>query len=145
MIIGFKNYILMISQLINNEGHLFTYITFFESFGIPISKREYSIVFDAIPAGLFRLLQGSSEPYFNVSFKKEILINGIEINNKRCNYIFFRRLVCCPVTPRSIFLGSEQFENIQLKLIWTYNNIYCINNKVNEVYFKIIHTIYATN
>jgi len=40
---------------------------------------------------------------------------------------------------------NEHFENINWRLIWTYSNKYCINNKVYEIYFKIIHKIYPTN
>lgn len=140
-----KNDILMVSQLMNNEGYLLTYTEFLNIFRIPITPREYSIVFDAIPEGLLRLLRGSSEPHKQSMNKKQVLLNGIDIKDSKCNNKFFRCLVHCPATPRNKYFWNELFGNINWRLIWTYNNKYCINNKVFEIYFKIIHKIYPTN
>ncbi len=82
-----KNYILIVSQLINNEGYLLTYNESLKKFGIPIPPREYSIVVDAIPAGFVRLLQGFSESKQS-TFKKEILLNGIDIKDRKCKTFF---------------------------------------------------------
>ncbi len=83
----------MISQLINNEGYLLTYTEFLEKFGIPISPREYCI------AGFVRLLKGFSESKQS-TFKEEILLNGIDIKDRKCNNNFFRCLIHCPATFR---------------------------------------------
>lgn len=139
-----ENGILLVSQLINNEGHLLTYSEFLKKFGIPIPPYEYSIVIDAIPAGFVRLLQGHNESKQS-TFKKEILLNGINIKDKKCNNTFFRYLIHCPATFRCKYFWNNLFENINWKLIWTYNNKFCVTNKVNETYFKIIHMIYPTN
>lgn len=78
-------------------------------------------------------------------FKKQVLLNGVDIKDIKCNNKFFRCLIHCPATPRNKFFWNEHFENINWRLIWTYSNKYCINNKVYEIYFKIIHKIYPTN
>jgi len=43
-------------QLFNDNSHLLNYKEFLSRFNIPITPKEFAIVFDAIPSGV-RLLQ----------------------------------------------------------------------------------------
>ena len=50
------NNILLVSQLLDDNGQLFTYEEFLSTYGYPVTPKEYCIVFDAIPDGARRLL-----------------------------------------------------------------------------------------
>ena len=39
----------MVGQLLNDDGYLLSYAEFLDTFRIPITLKEYAIVFDAIP------------------------------------------------------------------------------------------------
>ncbi len=67
------------------QGHIYLHILIFlEKFSIPIPPCEHCIVIDAIPAEFVRLLKGFSESKQS-TFKKEILLNGIDIKDRKCN------------------------------------------------------------
>jgi len=53
----FNNGILLVSQLFNKNGLLFSYSEFLAKYKIPVSPREFSIVFDAVPSGLHMLFR----------------------------------------------------------------------------------------
>lgn len=140
-----QNDILLLSQLINDKGYLLSYSEFLKKFNIPILPKEYSVVFDAIPAGFLRLLQGNTDSDKQLTFQKEFFLDGINIKDFKCNNRFFRSLIHHPVTCRSKQYWRNIFGNLNWPLVWTYNNKFCITNKVTQVYFKIIHLIYPTN
>ena len=75
----------------------------------------------------------------------DVLLNGIDIKDKKCNNRYFRHLIYCPTAARCKHYWNNHFGNINWNLILTYYNKYVVNNKVNEVYFKIVHCIYPTN
>jgi len=53
----FNNGILLVSQLFNKNGLLFSYSEFLAKYKSPVSPREFSIVFDAVPSGLWMLFR----------------------------------------------------------------------------------------
>lgn len=48
----YDNNILLVNQLFNQCGQLYNYTEFIHHFGIPISPKDFSIVFDAIPSAV---------------------------------------------------------------------------------------------
>ena len=58
----FNNNILLVSQLLNDNGSLLNYSEFLHTFSIPITPREFAIVMDAIPSGILTLLKGTGKP-----------------------------------------------------------------------------------
>lgn len=80
-------------------------------------------------------------------FKKEVLLNSVDIKDSKCNNNFlkmFDSLSCNDIyfiinifgiTLLTILVGNW------FGLIITNT----VNNKVSEIYFKIIHVIYPTN
>ena len=49
---------MLVSQLFNQDGQLYSYSEFLQRYGIPVTPREFSIVFDAIPTGVIALFRG---------------------------------------------------------------------------------------
>ena len=58
----FNNNIILVSQLLNDNGSLLNYSEFLHTFGIPITTREFAIVMDAIHSGILTLLKGTGRP-----------------------------------------------------------------------------------
>lgn len=56
----YDNNILLVNQLFNQRGQLYNYTEFIHHFGIPISPKDFSIVFDAIPSAVFSLFKGAN-------------------------------------------------------------------------------------
>ncbi len=46
-------------QLFKNNGNLFNYCEFLNYYKIPITAKEFAVVFDAIPSGLIQLLSSN--------------------------------------------------------------------------------------
>ena len=47
-----------ISQLFNQHGQLYNYVEFIQHYGIPISPKDFSLVFDAVLSGIISLFKG---------------------------------------------------------------------------------------
>lgn len=60
----FESNIVLVSQLFNQDGRLYSYSEFLTTFGIPVTPKDFSVVFDAIPTGviLFRGVIGNDNP-----------------------------------------------------------------------------------
>ena len=55
----FNNGILLVSQLFNSRGLLYNYSEFLARYNIPVTPKEFSIVFDAIPSNLCILFKNT--------------------------------------------------------------------------------------
>ncbi len=55
-----NNNIILVSQLLNSDGYLYSYSEFLNTYNIPVTPREFAIVMDAIPCGAITLLKGST-------------------------------------------------------------------------------------
>ena len=66
----FDQNILFVTQLLNENGHLYNYTEFLKKYAVPITPNEFAIIFDAIPAELLMLLRGDSRPQLNVHLGK---------------------------------------------------------------------------
>ena len=51
----------------------------------------------------------------------------------------------CSTNSRAKSYWNGLFDRINWKLVWIYYKKYLINNKVNDVHYKMIHLIYPTN
>ena len=61
----FNSNILLVSQLFHDEGVLLSYEDFLILYNVPITPREYAIVFDAIPSGTLMLFKGIPWPHLH--------------------------------------------------------------------------------
>lgn len=141
----FNNNIVFVSQLLDNTGSLMNHTKFIETTCNSISPQEYAVVLNAIPTGYFRILQGNNIPIDELVFNSEIFLDGLQFNNKKCNNKYLRQVVSNSSTPRCKFYWNNIFTNINWDKIWVYNDRYIVQNKIVEVYYKIIHLIYPTN
>ncbi len=59
--------ILLVSQLLNSDGYLYSYSEFLNKYNIPVTPREFAIVMDAIPCRALTLLKGSARSQSSLS------------------------------------------------------------------------------
>ncbi len=54
------NYIVWVNQLFNSIGALFTFLEFLHCYQIPVTSKQFAIVFDAIPSAVCMLLNSNT-------------------------------------------------------------------------------------
>jgi len=59
----YRNNIVLVGQLYDTNGRLYSYSEILQKCQIPVSVKEYAIVFDAIPSGIRMLLGGINFPW----------------------------------------------------------------------------------
>ena len=76
-----------------------------------------------------------------------LLLNGINIQDKKCNNKHIRRIFQDKkrFSPRGTFYWRSRLEDINWEKAWLLPYKYCIHNKVKETHFKILHKIYPVN
>uniref|UniRef100_A0A3B3IEX6 Reverse transcriptase zinc-binding domain-containing protein n=1 Tax=Oryzias latipes TaxID=8090 RepID=A0A3B3IEX6_ORYLA len=138
----YDNDIVLIRQLFNPHGHLLTYEEFLLKFGIPVPPREYAIVLDAIPTSLLQLFKG----IYNTSQLRTqtIILDNVDICVNSVSNKQIRNLLHTTTLPAWKFYWESKFVDINWTYAWTISNKYCLNNKIKEVSFKILHGIYPT-
>jgi len=70
--------VLLNSYLLNKNGSLYLNVEFVQMYNIPIKRKEYCIVFDAIPSGLKCLFKGNVNTE-SVSLRPDVAIKGFII------------------------------------------------------------------
>lgn len=60
--VWFDNNIILVTQLLNENGNLLNYTEFLKKYGIPVAPKEFAIVMDAIPSGILTLSRGGEKP-----------------------------------------------------------------------------------
>lgn len=140
-----KNNILLVSQLLNVNANLYSYEEFIRKYNFSVSEKEMCIVFNSIPAGLLKLMQGYHFTDINISHTMTLRINGVNITDKKVTNKLFRKMCQTFTTPQAKHKWSSEFRNINWKAVWNYYDKYCVTNKVKEISFKIIHLIYPSN
>lgn len=142
------NKILLVSQLMNDNGQLFTYEEFLSVYGFPVTPREYSIVFDAIPEGVRRLLLSAPKG-------KSCIIPGLTpddiyignlcplLSDKATNQCI-RNIIQRDIVskPAAVFYWNNIYNDIDWKNTWILSRKFLITNKVREVTFKLLHRCY---
>ena len=133
--------VLLIRQLLNDHGNLYTYSELIQKYNLDVTEPEYIRVRNATPAGIIALLQSSanSEPRDVDSYP---LLDGIEIINKRCNNRHVREIS----QTKAQFIAKHRwnaiFTDINWNKVFVQSKNYCLTNKIREVSFKIVHRIY---
>jgi len=89
----FRNNILLVTQLLRHDGQLLSYGEFLDKFILPISAKDYSVVFDALPSGLLQLLRSANAVDLNITFDFNLRLEGISIVDKNATIISSDRFV----------------------------------------------------
>lgn len=141
----FRNNIILVTQLFRPDGVLLSYGEFLDKFKLPISAKDYAVVFDAIPSGLLQLMRAADAFDLNITNDLNVKLDGISILDKKCNNNFLRQ-ICRPfrIPPAKSFWNSR-FKDINWEEAFIISRRYCVINKIREVSFKIIHCIYPVN
>jgi len=128
-------------QLFKSNGHLFNYCEFLNYYKIPVTAKEFAVVFDAIVA-LFNFFQAmhllNLSQYNNIN---QLSIDGVKIIDKKCKNFFIREL-CRTLLPKCKPFWNSLYNPIEWKEVWSLPSKYCLTNKVKEITYKIIHLIY---
>lgn len=116
--------------------------TFITKYQFPIRFSEYKSITQSFPSGLFHLMKGHQvEP--NPAINLELFINGINLLGKKCTNRIIRKSILN--TKRTKPKCKLQFYYIDWKKTWFLPFNYCINNKIRENNFKMLHRFYPTN
>ncbi|XP_051811827.1 LINE-1 reverse transcriptase homolog isoform X1 [Acanthochromis polyacanthus] len=143
------NGILLISQLFNESGLLYSYSEFLERYKVPVPPREYAIVFDAIPSGLRMLCKCSN-------FKPPVVVSPCDPTKTYVGKICFsmlssgrngriRALFQENITsaPAAIAHWAKSVPDVQWKYTWTLPQRFFLTNKVKEISYRILHRFYS--
>ena len=144
-----RNQILLVDQLFNVEGRLFSYREFLSTYNIPVTPKEFAIVFDAIPSGTIMLFKytGRLPPTVSLPDVAEspvgrICFSQLPHNNKNIRALFQKEIVSIP---NVTFYWNRFVNDIDWEKVWMIPHKYLIVNKVKEVSFRIIHRYYPAN
>ncbi len=129
-------------QLFKNNGHLFNHCEFLNYYKIPITAKEFAVVFDAIPCGLIQILSGNISSESIPLYTNQLSINGVKIIDNTCNNFYIKKLCSTTLLPKCKPFWNSLYDQIEWKYIWNLSSKYCLTNKVKEVTYKVIHLIY---
>jgi len=142
----FKNGIIFVYQLFNQNGLICNYSEFLVKHGIPVTPKEFAIVADAVPQGVLMLFKGfsSSSLYRSVDLcktfvGKQCFSSSKSKNNKKIRVLFQEESVSMPCV---ISYWNGFVSDIPWKKVWTLPHKYLITNKIREITFKLIHRVY---
>lgn len=142
----FKNGIIFVSQLFNQNGSICNYSEFLVKHGIPIAPKEFAIVADAVPQGVLMLFKGFSFSSLchpmdlcETFVGKQCFSLSKTKNNKKIRVLFQEESVS---TPYVISYWNGLVSDIPWKKVWTLPHKYLIINKVREIAFKLLHRVY---
>ena len=143
----FNNNIIWVHQLFNHNGVLFNYREFLQHVQIPVTPREFAIVFDAIPSGVQMLFKNyvPAPAVALLSLVTDLPIGKVCFNqDNRKNNCEIRALFQSNIVSVSscISFWNSHVEGLPWKKIWTLSQKFFVVNKVKEVSFKIIHRCY---
>ena len=94
-------------HLLNENGYLYNYTEFLQKYTFPITPRDFAIIFDAIPAELLMLLRGASSLKTNVHFESNLMLEGINLIDKKCTNSHLRKLLQEPVISSANIFGTQ--------------------------------------
>ncbi len=81
----YNNAIILVRQLFKNNGHFFNYCEFLNYYKIPITAKEFAVVFDAISSGLIQLLSGNISSEYIPLYPNQLSINGVKVIDNTFN------------------------------------------------------------
>ncbi|MEQ2163001.1 hypothetical protein GOODEAATRI_025783 [Goodea atripinnis] len=125
-----------LKQLLDDEGNLLSYQEFLCKFNLPVSPTEYEIISYAIPDDMIQLYQHSTDNTGALP-RNVLVIDGVDIYQKKCSNRFMRSLLQDVVLPSGRFCWSSLYGEIDWNLVWLIGEKYCLNYKLKEIPFKI--------
>lgn len=137
----FDRGIIWTNQIINEFGEIISYNNLITKYQIPVSYLEYIIISTAIPKGLRQLLKGSTFIQTQ-KIEKQVFIGQIDVTTKKCSNKFIRNNIQSASRPAAISHWNSVYGEIDFSRAWLVGKKLCINNKIEEVTFKILHNIY---
>uniref|UniRef100_A0A3P9KLZ3 Reverse transcriptase domain-containing protein n=1 Tax=Oryzias latipes TaxID=8090 RepID=A0A3P9KLZ3_ORYLA len=145
----FDNNIRLVSQLFNQQGQLYTYTEFLQFYQIPVSMKDFSVVFDAVSLNLTYLYKGTPTPsapqpqlHVTDTAVGKLCFSALRNQNKAIRRLFQQEL---KTEYPAITFWTSLHGQMCWEKVWLLPNKYLLNNKVKEVSFKIIHRFYPTN
>ena len=140
--------ICFVADLFNDNGNIYSYEDFMRLKHFPIKYKEFKSVVNAIPAGMVQLFKSHLAYRTTIDVQLPTLtVGGKDITHKTCTNKHIRSIVQgqSKFSPRGKFYWDSQFNGISWCKAWLNPFQFCISNKIKEVHFKILHTIYPTN
>lgn len=137
-----NNGIVLVSQLMNSDGQLLLFEEFISKFDIAVTRKEYDIVFAAIPRNVLQLLIGSRTELFVTAPVNKIFLGSVDVTRNKCSSNYIRNLLVNVMVPPAKKFWTSLYKDINWKEMWLMSNKFCLNNKIKEVSFRIIHRIY---
>ena len=141
----FDKNIILVTQLLNDNGNLLNYTEFLIKYGIPVTPKDFAIVMDAVPSGILTLLRGAGNP---VCPPLDPILTTVghmcfSVAPKKRNYLI-RSLFQSDntSTPYVMQYWSNIVNDLNWTQIWNLPYKYLITNKVREISYKIIHRYY---
>lgn len=126
-------------DLFEDDGQIISYSSFSNSnTRIQLSNQ--------IPTGKRELLQ-LLLAWVVLSITEPILIDGVDLASKKCSNKHIRKYIQNQnrIIPACKAHWSSKFNNIIWKKPWLNPFKYCLNNKIKEIHWKMIHNVNPTN
>uniref|UniRef100_A0A669EC77 Reverse transcriptase domain-containing protein n=1 Tax=Oreochromis niloticus TaxID=8128 RepID=A0A669EC77_ORENI len=145
----FRNNIVLVNQLFDLNGTLFSYEEFCLHFNLAINRHDYTKVFGSIPSGVCMLFK--NQPNIT-SFHRPLaspiqtLVGKICFSKQSKNNKSIRALFQSSITtvPYVIFFWNRLSDGIMWNEVWRLPNQFLITNKIKDISYKLIHRIYPS-
>ncbi len=137
--------ILIVNQLIDKNGQLYTYLNFITKYGFLVNEKEFNKVIKAISSGIIVLTKFSDVNINDINLQNpQLFVNGLSFFDNRFNNSFIRNSFNVGSNPpcKSKLLKPHF---ISWHSIWMLPYKYLISNKVKEVLYKNVHRCYPVN
>ncbi len=146
----FDSNIVLLSQLFDQHGRLYNYAEFMQRYGIPVTPKDFSIVFDAVPSGVISLFKNPDSHnnlpiLLNVTetaIGKACFMSNNKNRNKIIRQLFQQNIIS---TPSALSYWSTFIGDINWEKVWLLPHKFLLTNKVKEISFKMLHRFYPTN
>lgn len=126
---------------------MFVFLSLWFCIEIPVSRREYNIVFKAISSEiglLFRNNTSSSIIFVNPPKSESTVVGSICFSKLKYQNYKIRSLFVDLISsvPSSISYWNNLFEDINWPFVWSLPQNFFLTNKIKEISYKIIHRFY---
>lgn len=141
----FENDIMLVTQLLSGNGNVPNNSEFLQTFHIPVTPTEFSIVMDAIPSAILTLLKGTKLPTCLPLNPKTAAVgemcfsNKVKNNNRVIPSLFQKDIT---TVPAAVHYWAGFVPDLEWRNIWSLPYKYLLTNKVREVTFKLMHRHY---
>ncbi len=132
----YNNGIILVRQLFKNNGNLFNYCEVLNYYKIPITAKEFAVVFDAIPCGLIQLLSSNISSESIPLYTNQLSINSVKIIDNKCNNLYIKKLCRTTLLRNANLFGIRYMIRLNGKRIWKLLSKFCLTNKVKEVTYS---------